>query len=75
MNDRRRELLEGLLADLNKLSSFDRNCLIEVYVELSEVCQQVFDHKYEEIKSSTKAPRKGEVESMNSVGFKSISHS
>jgi len=49
--------------------------LIEVYVELSEVCQQVFDHKYEEIKSNTKAPRKGEVDSMNSVGFKSISHS
>ncbi len=48
---------------------------MELNVELSEVYQSMFDIKYDEIKASSRPPKKGEFEVMNSMGLKSISYS
>jgi hypothetical protein len=39
--------------------------IIEITVELSDVFLTIFDLKYDEIKSATRAPRKQEFDQMN----------
>jgi hypothetical protein len=50
--------------DLQKLKEVESH-IIEISVELSDVFLTIFDLKYEDIKSSTRAPRKQEFDQMN----------
>lgn len=49
--------------------------MIEIEVELSDIFSGMFDIKYEAIKNAAKAPKKSEVEELNSLGFKSVHYS
>ena len=59
MQDRRRELLETLMTDLGQTGNdlqvlgFEGK-LLELMIELSEIMQQLFEFKYEELKSNLK---------------------
>ena len=64
IHDRRRELLESLMNDLQRLKEAHSQ-IIEISVELSDVFLTIFDLKYDDIKSATRAPRKLEFDSMN----------
>ena len=64
IHDRRRELLESLMNDLQRLKEAESQ-IIEISVELSDVFLTIFDLKYDDIKSATRAPRKLEFDSMN----------
>lgn len=49
IHDRRRELLEQLMNDLQKKPDVESH-IIEITVELSDVFLTIFDLKYEDIK-------------------------
>ncbi len=74
IHDRRRELLEQLMNDLQKKPDVESH-IIEITVELSDVFLTIFDLKYEDIKSSTRAPKKQEFDQMNQAGQRSIGYS
>lgn len=73
MTDRRRELLEPLLKELNP-KAYEATCQ-EIGAELSDIYQTLFEIKYDEIKDNSKTPKKNELDAMNSIGFKSIEYS
>jgi len=74
MHDRRRELLEGLLSEIKNLQVSDLQ-MVEIYAELTEIAETIFDLRYEEIKTTKTAPKKVEIDSMNVMGLKSIDYS
>jgi len=47
---------------------------VELYAELSEVTESLFDIRYDTIKATTRAPKKVEIDSLNAVGLKSIDY-
>eukprot|EP00347_Sterkiella_histriomuscorum_P007379 403349164 len=73
MHDRRRELLEPIINEINH-KAYEVQ-VIELEVELSDIFSSMFDIKYEEIKTNPKAPKKVEIEELNSLGLKSIQYS
>ena len=70
MQDRRREVLEPILSEINPKAYEVQT--IEIEVELSDVFSTMFDVKYENIRAQTKAPKKQEIMEMNTLGKKSI---
>lgn len=64
IHDRRRELLESLINELQRLKDVESH-IIEISVELSDVFLTIFDLKYDDIKSAMRAPRKQEFDQMN----------
>lgn len=75
MLDRRRELMEEVVQLIVKQQGFDEDLKIEVGVELGEIYGNMFDLKYGEIKHSPQAPKKTDIELLNSLGFKTINFS
>ena len=73
MHDRRRELLEGLLTEIKDLEVSGLQ-MVEIFAELTEVAETIFDLRYDEIKTTKTAPKKAEIDSMNSIGLKSIDY-
>ncbi len=73
MQDRRRDLLEPILSEINA-KAYEIQ-VIELEVELSDIYSTLFDIKYEAIKVATKQPKKSEFEELNTLGFKSIHYS
>ena len=49
--------------------------IIEISVELSDICLTIFEQKYEDIKHLQRAPRKQEFDLMNQTGLQSINYS
>lgn len=60
--------------DLQKKPDVE-SLVIEITVELSDVFLTIFDLKYEDIKQSTRAPKKQEFDQMNQAGQRSIGYS
>ena len=73
MHDRRRDTIETLLNEVNEKES--DVVMISLGSELSEIYSEMFGLKYDEIKSSTLAPKRADIEIMNNLGFKSINYS
>lgn len=73
MHDRRRELLEPIIGEINH-KAYEVQ-VIELEVELSDIFSSMFDIKYDEIKANPKAPKKSEVDELNQLGLKSINYS
>jgi hypothetical protein len=73
MHDRRRELLEDLLNDIKGLEVSGLQ-MVEIYAELTEIAETIFNLRYGEIKTTKTAPKKAEIDSMNSIGLKSIDY-
>lgn len=70
MTERRRELLDHLLKELNP-KAYEATCQ-ELQAELSDIYQSLFDLKYDELKLSKNAPSKADLDLMNNLGNKSI---
>ncbi len=73
MHDRRREVLEPIISEINPKAYEVQT--VELIVELSDIFSSMFDLRYDEIKQKPKAPKKSEFDEMNSLGFKSINYS
>lgn len=48
--------------------------MVEIYAELTEIAETIFDLKYDEIKTTKTAPKKADIDSMNAIGLKSIDY-
>ncbi|CDW81364.1 kif1-binding protein homolog [Stylonychia lemnae] len=73
MQDRRRELLEAIIKDINP-KAYEVQ-VIELEAELSDIFSSMFDIKYDEIKQSPKAPKKADFDELNQIGQRSIYYS
>ena len=73
MQDRRREILEPLIKELNP-KAYEAT-IQELGVELSDIYQTMFDIKYDTIQAATTKPKKADIEQMNTLGQKSIDYS
>ena len=63
MHDRRREMLEQIIKDINP-KAFEVQ-VIEIEVELSDIFSSMFDINYQEIQQNPKAPKKAEIDELN----------
>lgn len=73
MQERRREMLEPLLQEINP-KAYEAT-VQEIGAEMSEIYQTIFDVKYEQIKESTAKPKKQDIDYLNDCGLKSIHYS
>ena len=73
MNERRKDLLEPLMTELNP-KAFEAT-LMEVSAELGDIYQTLFDLKYDTLKDSKKKPSKNELNALNDLGFKCLKFS
>ncbi len=73
MLERRKELLEPILGEINH-KAFEVN-VQELGVELSDIYACMFDIQYDMIKDAKKVPKKKDLEDMNALGHSSIKYS
>lgn len=73
MQERRRELLEPIIAEVNP-KAFE-NVVMEIGVELADIYSAMFDVMYESQNKSGKPLKKSETAQMNANGLKSIQYS
>ena len=73
MQERRRDLLEPLIKEINHKAY--EVIIIELGVELSDVYGAMFDVCYEDLNQKGIKPKKSESASINANGLKSIEHS
>ena len=72
MQDRRKELLEYLMRELNPKAY--EVTVIELGVELADIYSAMFDVQYEHYNRIGKPPKKAEAQVMNGHGLKSIEY-